>query len=72
MSVWSIIPMFIGVFGGVICYRAYMKTLELLAARKKIAVVQAHQEQLDVRDQYLIQDARRHIDNDNPYETLRG
>ena len=72
MSVWSIIPMFIGVFGGVICYRAYQKTLELLAARKKVAVVHAHQEQLATRDQYVIQESRQYVDNDNPYEALQG
>jgi hypothetical protein len=71
MSVFSIIPMFIGVFGGVICYRAYMKSLQLLAARKRVVVAQTHQEQLEAHNQNVIQDSLRYVDNDTPYETLR-
>lgn len=74
MSVLSIIPMFLGVVGGVLCYRAYMKSLELLAARRQQAVAHIRKQQLDARLQYINQESLRHIDrqSDNDYESLRG
>jgi hypothetical protein len=73
MSILSIVPMFLGVVGGVLCYRAYMKSLELLAARQKNVVARMHKQRLEARDQYLTQEALRHVDNqsDSEYKSLR-
>ena len=74
MSILSIIPMFLGVVGGVLCYRAYMKSLELLAARRQQAIAQMRQRQIDARTQYVNQESLRYIDgqSDSDYESLRG
>jgi hypothetical protein len=65
--------MFLGVVGGVLCYRAYMKSLELLAARRQNAIAQVRKQRLDAHYQTLNQEASRHIDhqNDSEYEGLR-
>jgi len=73
MSILSIIPMFLGVVGGVLCYRAYMKSLELLAARQKDIATQRRKELIQTRAEYLNQDLQpinRQTDSD--YESLRG
>ena len=73
-SIIMLVPMFVGVVGGVIGYRIFVKSLQFIAAMQKNAIARTRQEQLDARNRSTNQAALKYngSDSSDEYTSLRG